>query len=128
MKEKDGVVNCPEQQLILYVEKEDGTFGPMQTGSYITAHFLNDYFLKRRNLEESLKKEIIQKKISPIKYFMILEDLTLSELASRMKLRKRKVKRHLNPSCFHLITLEQMNQYATVFNVTVEEINQLALL
>ena len=52
MKEKDGYVDCPQQQVILYVEKEDGTYGPIQTGSYITSNFLDDYELKRKHLED----------------------------------------------------------------------------
>ena len=40
MKEKDGIIDCPQQQLILYVEKEDGTYEPLQTGSYLTKNSL----------------------------------------------------------------------------------------
>ena len=85
MKEKDGYIDCPEQQVILYVEKEDGKYGPIQTGSYITRNFLDDYELKRKHLEDSLRNKIQNKEISPIYYYMVLEDLTISELAARVK-------------------------------------------
>ena len=42
MKEKDGFAECPEQQVILYVEKEDGKYEAMQTGSYLSANYLDD--------------------------------------------------------------------------------------
>ncbi len=128
MKEKDGISDCPEQQMILYVEKEDGQYGPMQTGSYISANYLDDFFYKRRNLEKTLLKRVQSNEISPIHYFMILEDLTLSELAARAGIWKWKVKRHLKSGHFHRITSREMDHYALVFNVTTREIRDLGTL
>lgn len=124
MKENEGMVNCPEQQVILYVEKEDGRYGPVQTGSYITANYLDDYFLKRKNLENDLKQQILRKEISPVKYYMVLEDLTVSELASRMKTWKWRIRRHLLPENFQSIPPAMLQRYASVFNVTVEDLIQ----
>jgi hypothetical protein len=125
MKEKDGYVDCPEQQVILYVEKEDGKYGPMQTGSFLTKNYLDDYELKRKHLEENLKTQVQQRETSPIHYYMILEDLTLSELAARVRLRKSKVKRHLQYDSFVSIDKKTLRQYAEVFNVSVLEIEEL---
>ena len=125
MKEKDGYVDCPQQQVIIYVEKEDGKYGPIQTGSYITSNYLDDYELKRKNLEESLRTRIQKREISPVYYYMVLEDLTISELASRVRIRKGKVKKHLRHEYFKLINNEMLLQYADVFNVSVDDLNQL---
>jgi hypothetical protein len=122
MKEKDGYVDCPEQQMILYVEKEDGSYGPMQTGSFITANYIDDYFHKRKNLEKALLERISNGEISPVHYYMILEDLTLSELAARAGIWKWKVKRHLKPENFSSIRPELLERYATVFNVSTDEL------
>jgi hypothetical protein len=122
MKEKDGYIDCPEQQVILYVEKEDGKYGPIQTGSYITRNFLDDYELKRKHLEENLRNQIQKKEISPIHYYMVLEDLTISELAARVKLRKAKVRKHLEYGSFSSIKSEIIKQYADVFNVSVDDL------
>jgi len=123
MKEKDGIVDCPEQQVILYVEKEDGKYGPVQTGSYITRNFLDDYELKRKNLENALKERVEKKKASPIYYYMVLEDLSLSELAARVGLRKGKVKKHLEPEYFLKIEEDLLERYAGVFNVTMDDLS-----
>jgi hypothetical protein len=125
MKEKDGYVDCPEQQVILYVEKEDGKYGPIQTGSYLTRNFLDDYELKRKHLEDMLRNKILNKDVSPVYYYMVLGDLTISELAARVKLRKSKVKKHLEYGSFNLINGEILNKYADVFNVSVEDMNLL---
>jgi DNA-binding Xre family transcriptional regulator len=123
MKEKDGYIDCPQQQVILYVEMENGKYGPIQTGSYITRNFLDDYELKRKHLEDALR--IQNKEVSPIYYYMVLEDLTISELAARVNLRKAKVKKHLEYGSFNSIKSEILNQYADVFNVSVDDLIQL---
>jgi len=119
MKEKESIVDCPEQQLILYVEKENGKYGPLQTGSFISANYLDDYFLKRRNLELSLRKRVLDGEVSMVYYYMILVDLSLSELASRAGISKSRVKRHLDPKHFGNCTVDELTRYAGVFNVPV---------
>jgi transcriptional regulator with XRE-family HTH domain len=128
MKEKDGYVNCPEQQVILYVEKEDGQYGPMQTGSYLSGNYLDDYEIKRYHLEESLRNRVMKGEISIVKYYMVLEDLTLSELAARMGLSKTKVNKHLDPIHFGKAKVETLKKYAEVFNVPLSNMLQVVML
>ena len=97
MKEKEARVDYREHQLVLYVEKKDGSYGPLRTGSYITKNYIDDYWYKRRNLEKEYLDRVMRGEISPIAYYMVLEELTPSELAARVKLPTRKVKRHLAP-------------------------------
>ena len=123
MKEKEGYVDCPEQQMILFVEKENGKYEPIQTGSYITKHYIEDYFEKRRKLVDSLLLQVKKEIISPIKFFMVLEDLTLSELSARSRIPVRKVKKHLLPAYFHALSPDRLERYATVFHVTVEQLH-----
>ncbi len=122
MKEKEGYVDCPEQQMILYVEKENGTYGPIQTGSYINKNYIDDYFLKRKNLEASLQEQVKRNEISPVKFFMVFEDLTLSELSARTKIPTRKVRKHLLPVHFNKISDDLLNRYAIVFNISVDQL------
>jgi len=124
MKEKDGVVDYPEQQMILYVEKDDGRYGPMQTGSYLSANYMDDYLLKRRNLEQELRNQLIHGLISPIKYYMVLVDLSISELAARASIRKSRLKKHLDPKHFGSATADELRRYAAVFNVPVANLFQ----
>jgi hypothetical protein len=122
MKEKDGHVDYPDQQVILYVEKENGEFGPIQTGSYLSANYMEDYQLKRTNLEKSLSHQLNKRTISIIQYYMILEELTLSELSARAGIRKSKVKKHLIPDTFVKATVDELLRYARVFNVLPSEL------
>lgn len=118
-------MDCPEQQVILYVEMEDGKYGPIQTGSYLTRNYLDDYELKRGHLVESLRKKVGNGEASPVYYFMILEDLTLSELAARAGIRKRKVRKHLEPVHYRKLSPEILQKYADVFNVAVADLTGL---
>jgi hypothetical protein len=127
MKEKDGFVDYPEQQMILYVEKDDGKYGPMQTGSFISANYMEDYIFKRRNLEIVLRDQLFKNDISPVKYYMVLEELSLSELTSRAGIRKSRTKKHLDPKQFGCITADELRRYADVFNVPVANLLQVVL-
>jgi len=127
MKEKEGFIDCPEQQMILYVEKENGQYGPIQTGSYITRNYLDDWYLKRRNLIQSLRQQVIRREISPVKFFMVLEDLTIAELSARTTIPIRKVKKHLSPESFATLSQTELNRYATVFNVSADRFQSLNL-
>jgi len=128
MKEKEGYADFPEQQIILYVEKEDGKYGPIQTGSYLSANYIDDYFDKRRNLESALREQVISGKKSMIFYYMILEDLSLSELSSRVKINKSRVKKHLDANQFGKATAEELRRYANVFNIPVANLLQVILI
>lgn len=121
MKEEEGFVDCPEQQMILYVEKEDGNFGPMQTGSFITKNYIDDYFEKRNKLVKSLKEQHSKGEISPVKVFMILEDLTLRELSARTQIPARKIKKHMLPVHFEKLSEEFLQRYTTVFNISADQ-------
>jgi len=122
MKEKEGFVDCPEQQMILYVEKENGQYGPMQTGSYITKNYIDDYFTKRNNLVASLSEQINRREISPVEFFMVFEDLTINELSARTRIPSRKIKKHMLPVHFDKLPEDILLRYATVFNVTIEQL------
>jgi len=128
MKEIEGIANCPEQQVILYVEKEDGKFGPIQTGSYLSANYLDDYFYKRKNLELSLRKRVINGEISLVYYYMVLVDLSISELASRAGISRSIVKKHFEPKHFGKCSVEGLRKYAKVFNVPIANLLQIVLI
>ena len=125
MKEKEGIVDCPEQQLILYVEKEDGTYGPLQTGSYLTKNYIDDYYEKRNRLEASLKEQLRRREISPVAYYMTLTDLSVAETAARVGISQRKVKKHMQPGNFVKIPPAVLDRYAEVFNVSAAAMKEL---
>jgi transcriptional regulator with XRE-family HTH domain len=125
MKEKDLILNYPEQQVIYYAEKSDGTYGPLQTGAYSAGNHINEYFRLTDNLNRSLLKQLKNGEISPISYYMIIEGLTIPELASRVGVSKRSLKKHLNPEGFQKLSIEKLKRYADVLNIQVANMFQI---
>ncbi len=124
MKENDAHVDFEHHQLILYVEKEDGSYGPIQTGSEISKNHLDDFWLKKKNLQKSFIKRILSNEVSPIEYFMTMQELSPAELASRAGINKRTVKKHLDAKYFKKATVDMLERYAAVFDIPVVNLFQ----
>jgi hypothetical protein len=127
MKEKELFVDFEAKQLILYAEKEDGTYGPIKTGSHMVKNYLDDYWYKLKNLENYLSEKLTNNEVSSIYYYMILSELTIAELAARVGFRKRKVKRHLNHRAFGTIKVKELQRYAEVFDVPLANFFQIIM-
>jgi hypothetical protein len=125
MKEKDIKIDFKPHQLIVYAEKDDNSFGPVQTGSYISKNYLDDFRQKHTHLDETLIEKLKAGEISPVYYYMMMEDLSVSELAARTGIRVGKVKKHLLTKHFGEITTTQLKHYSEVFNIPVANLFQL---
>jgi DNA-binding MarR family transcriptional regulator len=125
MKEHDLLVDFIPQQLILYAEKDDGSYGPVQTGSNMAKNYLDDYWFKYKNLQSSLMKQLSDNEISSIHYYMTLLELAPAELASRVGIRTSRLKKHLKPQEFNNIRISLLNKYALVFNVPIANLFQI---
>jgi hypothetical protein len=124
MKEKDLSVECPYQQVILYAEKSDGTYGPFQTGSYMAGIHISEHFKIADNLNRSLEERLKNGDISPIYYYMMIEELSVSELAGRTGISKSCVRKHITPEGFRKISVSKLKRYADVLNIPVANIFQ----
>jgi len=124
MKEKDARFNN-EHQLVLYVEKEDGTYGPIQTGSYMVAHHFDDYLEKQKRLEADCLAKLCDGEISQIGYYMTLTNISEADLGCRVGISARKVRRHKDPKHFAKIGLPLVKRYAEVFGVPVANMFQI---
>lgn len=127
MKENEVIKDIKKQKMVLYAEKEDGTYGSVEGGSYLIENLLDDFWFKKRHLEQTLRQKLIDGDISPIQYFMVLEDLTPSELASRTGLSTGKVRKHLQMKHFADIRTSELKRYAAVFNIPVANLFQVVI-
>ena len=125
MKEKDLIVDCPYQQVILYAEKSDGSYGPIQTGSYMAGNHISEHFKIAGDLNKSLLEQLKNGSISPVYFFMMIEGLTVPELAARVGISKTIVKKHLTPRGFQKISIEKLQRYAEVLNIPVANMFQI---
>lgn len=119
MKEQDLFVDYKPQQLIYYVEKDDASYGPLLSGSYLSKNFLDDYYEKMEKLEKSLREQLNKGEISPVYYYMILQGFGEGDLAKRAGVTKRKLKLHFQIKYFAKLRLSQIKKYAEAFDVPV---------
>jgi len=127
MKEKDVYVEFKPHQLVLYVEKDDDSFGPVQTGSFMAKNYLDDYFEKVEKWEKSLREQLKKGEISPVYYYMILQSFGEGDLASRVGVSKRKLKQHFKMEYFEKLKLSQIKKYADAFDIPVASLFQLMM-
>ena len=116
MKEKDARVKFEQEQMV-YVEREDGSYGAITTGSYVSKHYLDDYFDKRRDLEARLRSQLLAGEISPVAYHMERQGMTPADLADRTGLSTRAVKKHMRAEPFGKVKLSEALRYAEVFDI-----------
>lgn len=117
MKEENAKVEYDRHQLLLYVEKDDGTFGPMQTGSFMSKNYIDDFWEKRKHLEQQSLEKLISGLISPVGYYLLLVNLSPADCAARVQLSVAQVKKHCEPTHFAKMSLDIMARYADVFGV-----------
>jgi len=125
MKEKDIRTDFKDHQLILYAEKEDQTIGPVQTGSYLAGNYLDEFYQIWGKFEKKLFEQLMNQEISPVARYRELEELSVSELAARTGIPRRRVKRHLRPRHFRKARVEELLKYAEVFNIPVANFFQI---
>ena len=125
MKEKDVLVDCQAQQYIIYAEKSDGSFSPVQTGSYMTKNHIADFHVIASNINHSLNEKLKRGEISPIYYYMTIEELTIPELAARVRISKSIVKRDVDPKGFQKVSVSKLKRYANVLNIPLANLFQI---
>ena len=124
MKEKDAQFKT-DRKLVMYVEKDNGAFRPIETGSYMVETHFDDFLEKRDNLKRNLSTKLINNEISPIEYYRVLINISVGDLASRIGISSRKVKKHLLPVNFKSIKLSLLKRYADIFRIPVANFFQL---
>ncbi|HAN18051.1 MAG: hypothetical protein A2X13_03760 [Bacteroidetes bacterium GWC2_33_15] len=124
MKEKEAYIDYEPHQLMLYVEKDDGTFGPMITGSHLSKNYIDDYFEKMEKLRLSLLQQLKDNLISPVEYYRVIHDFNVFELSKRTRISVFKVKKHLKVKGFYKAKVSDLIKYAEVFDVPVSNLFQ----
>ena len=126
MKEKDSKIDH-SHQLILYVEREDDSYGPLQTGSYMADNYLDDFFAKKNKLRRKRLDELLEGKISPLAYYKDMVDIGEGDLAIRVGVSRSKLRAHMTPKGFAAVSVLLLERYAEVFGIPVAQLFQVVL-
>jgi hypothetical protein len=127
MKEQNAHFNTDFHQMVLFVEKEDGAYSTMQTGSYMSETYLDDFWNKRRQFEQTLLARVRNNEISSIAYYMTLLEMTPAALAQRIGIGASQVQKHLQPEGFKKINVELAQRYAKVLGIPVANLFQIII-
>lgn len=125
MKENDLYVEFQDHKLILYAEKEDESYGEIASGSYAVMHHLDLFNQLREDLDKKLRGDLQAGKISPLYYFMLMQDMGPGDLAKRVGISRWKLKKHIKPSNFSRLGDRILEKYAVVFGVSIDRIKEL---
>lgn len=114
------------QKAILYEKDESQNCVPVSKTLYLAGdNDLGDEYYYTRAVElERLIEELKSGKISPIKLF--IDHLTMDErdMAHRMRIPYRKLKKHLTIEGFKKINIETLEKYAKIFDITLADFFQ----
>lgn len=121
MKENDLKIEINEHPLAMFAEKEDGTYGAVETGSYMVENYIEDFWKKQLHFKNSALEKLKSAQISPIAFYMEIFNMAEADLASRVGIGAGKVKKHCTMEGFEKVKMGLLKKYADVFDITVAE-------
>ncbi len=127
MKEKDANVNCEDHQMTVFVEKDDGSYGPMQTGSYMVKNYIDKYWQNMEHFKEKALGQLQNNEISPIAFYMVLREMAAADVAVRIGISTAQVKKHMLPDHFKKMNLDIAQKYADIFGIPLANLFQVSI-
>ena len=76
---------------------------------------------------EQSKQDVLEGRSSPIAYYIEKNIMDVGLVASYMGMWKCRVKRHLKPKHFDKLNSEILEKYASVFNISVDQLKNITI-
>jgi hypothetical protein len=127
MKAADAHFKDDFHKMVLFVEQTDGTYNAVQTGSYMTENYLDDFFKKRAHFEAVASTRLKSGEISPVAYYMELLAMTPADVAARVRIPIGAVKKQMTPEGFKTMNLMVAKRYAEVFGIPLANLFQIVI-
>lgn len=112
---------------LCYVTDEEGNYTTRLSSGWEVKNVALEASLGR--LQEQIdeaKANVIAGRKSPIVYYMLLNRMDWAVLADTMHCWQWVIKRHAKPSVFKKLSPKTLQQYAEIFNISVEDLVNLA--
>jgi hypothetical protein len=74
---------------------------------------------------QEARERVLNEETSPIEYYMEYHKMDLAILASYVGYWKWRVKRHFKPGVFKKLSQNQLQKYADVFDVSIEQLKDI---
>ena len=107
---------------LCYVTDDEGNYTTLSSWGWEVKSIALEASLSR--LQEQIdqaKADVLAGRKSPIVYYMLLNRMDWAVLADAMHRWQWVIKRHSKPSVFKKLSSKTLQQYAEVFDITVEE-------
>jgi len=124
MKEKDAYIDFDGHRVTVFVEKEDGAYGAMETGSYLASNYLDDFWQKMQHFHKNACEQLVSNKISPVAFYLIMKEMAPADAAARVGISTAAVKKHMQPAHFGDMKLSTALRYAEVFGIPLANLFQ----
>jgi hypothetical protein len=125
MKEKDLYIDNKSSEIILFAEKDDESYEAIKSGSYAVENYLDVYYKLKEDLDRELREKLKKGNISPVFYFMLMQDMGPGDLAKRVGISKRKLSKHFRPDVFVKLNNTILQKYAVVFGISADELKKI---
>ena len=108
---------------VVYIKNKDGGYETaLSSGWNVKNEALDNAWDDIKDRIEFAKNEVRSGRKSPLLYYMEKHLMDYSILAAYVKMWKFRVKRHMNPSVFSRLSDKTIKRYASVFEISSEEL------
>lgn len=125
MKEDEAKIESHQKQ-VMYVEKTNGSYATIETGSFIYNNYIDDFMEKQQHFWQRHCDDLTSNKISAIAFYQKIQELTVSDIAGRTGISLGRVKKHLTPDGFKKATVNELQLYSELFDIPVGAFFQIA--
>jgi hypothetical protein len=118
----DGALNKLTKEVVYATDAAGKYTTDLSTGWEVKATALDVAWKDIEKRIEDARQKVLNNKASPILYFMELRLMDMGIVAAYTGFWKWTIKQHLKPSVFKNLSEKKLQQYANVFNVSLEEL------
>ncbi|GHT09340.1 hypothetical protein FACS189426_07470 [Bacteroidia bacterium] len=110
---------------IYYATDEDGNYHPVESVGWEPQNEALALAWEAISEEaENIRKEVLAGKKSPLAYHIAIHLFDVGILSSYSGISKKTIKKHLQPEVFNQLDETALEKYASVLNITVEELKK----
>jgi hypothetical protein len=108
-------------RVVLYEMDEDGRCVPTLSKVEYDDQ-IDTFYIQRQKELERLLADVMEERISPVSFFMQLQNMNLRDVASRMRISVGRARKHMTREGFDGIKVGMLRRYARMFGVTVADL------
>ncbi|MEO6723566.1 MAG: hypothetical protein ABIN67_24580 [Ferruginibacter sp.] len=123
----NGALNKLTKEVCYAVDKDGNYTTELSTGWEVKANALDAAWEDIEQRVATAKQKVLNKESSPLLYFMELRLMDIAIVAAYTGFWKWTIKQHLKPKVFEQLSEKKLQQYATAFNVSIEDLKTMNL-